>query len=48
MAGSAPQQDPAWEEALDWLLRLQAAPGDAALARARDAWLAGSPAHADA
>ena len=48
MAGSARKQDPVWEEALDWLLRLQAAPTDVALIRERDAWIAASPAHADA
>ena len=40
--------DPVWREALDWLMRVQAAPGDAALALRRDQWLNRSDAHAEA
>ena len=40
--------DPVWREALEWLMRVQAAPGDAALAFQRDQWLNRSDAHADA
>ncbi|KWT65995.1 hypothetical protein APY04_2582 [Hyphomicrobium sulfonivorans] len=36
------------EDAIDWLLRLQDKPNDAALRRAFAQWLAQSPAHADA
>lgn len=40
--------DPVWREALDWLMRVQAAPQDAGLALRRDQWLNRSDAHADA
>ena len=35
-------------EAFDWLMRVQAAPGDSAMRAARDAWLAESEAHRNA
>lgn len=38
--------DPAWQEALDWLLRIEAAPHDAALKAERDGWIAADPKHA--
>lgn len=37
--------DAAWEAALDWLLALQAAPGERELRRRLDAWLAASARH---
>lgn len=40
--------DPVWREALDWLMRVQAAPDDAGLALRRDQWLNKSDAHAEA
>ncbi|HRJ61537.1 MAG TPA: DUF4880 domain-containing protein, partial [Azospirillaceae bacterium] len=40
--------DPVWREALDWLMRVQAAPDDDALALRRDQWLNKSDAHAKA
>ena len=45
MTGSDAEQDPIREEALDWLLKVEAAPGDGALRRALEAWRARSEAH---
>jgi transmembrane sensor len=39
---------PIWDRALDWLLRIAAAPEDQRLRAARDAWLAEDAAHAEA
>ncbi|MEQ8506695.1 MAG: FecR domain-containing protein [Rhodospirillales bacterium] len=39
-----PDQDPL-DQAMDWLLRVNAAPGDRALRSALDAWIAADPAH---
>lgn len=44
----AVNMDPAWETAMDWLLRLQAAPQDAALQRACAEWQAQRPENARA
>jgi transmembrane sensor len=40
--------DRTFETAMDWLLRLQAAPGDSSLRAAVDAWCRANPAHAHA
>lgn len=48
MIAPVSQDDPVWAEALDWLLRVQAAPADRALLTRRDQWLARAPAHARA
>lgn len=48
MSSSSRRNDPVWERALDWLLRVQAAPGDAELSRQRDLWLAENGDHAKA
>ena len=45
MTGSDAEQDPIREEALDWLLKVEAAPGDDALRRALEAWRTRSEAH---
>ena len=45
MTGNDAEQDPIREEALDWLLKVEAAPGDEALRRALEAWRARSEAH---
>lgn len=39
---------PAWNHALDWLLRIHAAPGDQRLQAERDTWLAEDASHARA
>ncbi|MBU2091878.1 MAG: FecR family protein [Alphaproteobacteria bacterium] len=46
MAATDDIDDPVWQQALDWLFRLDAAPGDAALRAAFDAWLQADPRHA--
>jgi transmembrane sensor len=43
---SASPGGPVWDRALDWLLRLEAAPGDRLLRAQRDAWLAADASHA--
>jgi len=56
MTRKAPPQDfsrqdvsaPAWDRALDWLLRVEAAPEDRLLRGQRDAWLAAHESHAAA
>ena len=55
MTRKAPHQDLSahpgglvWDRALDWLLRIEAAPGDRLLRAQRDAWLAEQPSHAAA
>lgn len=40
--------EPTWEAALDWSMRVRAAPDDPAVARGLDEWLALAPAHAAA
>ena len=42
------QDDPVWEQALDWFMQVEARPDDARLRAARDAWMAEDAAHADA
>jgi len=42
------RNDPVWEQALDWLFRIQAAPGDRELGARRDAWLAMDETHRQA
>jgi Fe2+-dicitrate sensor, membrane component len=42
------RDDPVWEQALDWLMRVQASAQDGEVLRRRDAWLAESEAHARA
>jgi transmembrane sensor len=44
----ASKTEPAWDRALDWLLRTQAAPEDRRLQVEREAWLAEHPSHARA
>lgn len=41
-------RDPVTDEALDWLMQLQDAPGDAAMRRGFEQWLAGDPARGEA
>jgi transmembrane sensor len=48
VTGSSLRDDPIWQAALDWLLRIEASPADARLLAERDAWLAKSAAHARA
>jgi transmembrane sensor len=53
MTRKTPSEDsvsagPAWDRALDWLLRTQAAPEDRQLQAQREAWLAEHPSHARA
>ena len=48
MTGNDAEQDPIREEALDWLLKVEAAPGDDALRRALEAWRMRSEAHDEA
>ncbi|MCG8595785.1 MAG: FecR domain-containing protein [Kiloniellales bacterium] len=45
MTGSNAEHDPIREEALDWLLKIEAAPGDEALRHALEAWRSQSEAH---
>ena len=45
MTGRNAAQDPIREEALDWLLRVEAAPDDAAVQSALQAWRRRNPAH---
>lgn len=42
------RDDPIWEQALDWLFRLQERPRDAALQAAFNTWLRADPRHAEA
>lgn len=42
---SSLKNDPVWQEALDWFMRVQATPGDKDLRAARDAWLGQDAAH---
>lgn len=42
------QEDPVWQEALDWLMRVQATPDDPGVLLQRDLWRQTSPAHARA
>jgi transmembrane sensor len=48
VTGSSLRDDPIWQAALDWLLRIEASPADTRLRAERDAWLAKSTAHARA
>ena len=55
MTRKVPTQDfsagtggPVWDRALDWLLRVEAAPGDRVVRAQRDAWLAEHASHAAA
>lgn len=48
MKPATDENEPLRGEAVDWLMRLQAAPGDAAVRAALDAWLATSQAHRQA
>lgn len=45
MANGRLQQDPAWNQALDWLLAVQERPQDARLRAELEAWLAADPRH---
>ena len=45
MTGDAAKEDPVREEAFDWLMRVQAAPGDAAVRASLDSWLSESETH---
>lgn len=45
MANGRLQQDPAWDQALDWFLKLQERPQDARLHVELEAWLAADPRH---
>ena len=45
MANGRLQQDPAWDQALDWLLAVQERPQDARLRAELEAWLAADPRH---
>jgi len=45
MSTPSPRNDPVWERALDWLLRMQEQPRSHDLRDQRDAWLAESDAH---
>jgi transmembrane sensor len=45
---SSSEGGPAWDHALDWLLRVEAAPEDRLLRGQRDAWLAAHESHATA
>lgn len=42
---SANESDPVWQAALDWLMRVQAAPNDVLLSEALKEWLAASESH---
>ncbi|WP_420566373.1 FecR family protein [Thalassobaculum sp.] len=45
MANGRLQRDPAWDQALDWLLAVQERPQDARLRAELEAWLAADPRH---
>lgn len=48
MSSVSHRDDPAWEQSLDWLMRIQASPLDDDLLRQRDRWMAEDEGHARA